>query len=252
MMRTATIPLSVCVISYNAEHTIGRMLESIADIAQEIIVVDSLSTDNTVIIAQQYGAIVHSIEWQGFTKQKNTALQYCTQPWILCLDCDEVLTPELRNSIVQTVQHGATIGYMLNRKTHYLGKLLYHAWQPDWNLRLVHRNAQPTWQGNSVHEQLTVSTATQRLQGYAEHYSYKNLHDHFTKTLRYAQLAADDYHQRGRKFSLLNALVNPCVAFVRLYILHQGFRDGIRGLIAGFSTFVYTALKYFYLWEQQR
>jgi len=252
MISSQRLPLSVCLISFNEEHSIKRVLESVADIASEIIVVDSHSSDATVSLAQELAATVHSIEWQGFTKQKNTALQFCTQPWILCLDCDEVLTPELKNNIIQTVQHGVHTGYMISRKTHYLGKLLHYAWQPDWNTRLVHRDAQPLWVGNNVHEQLTVNTPVLRLQGYAEHYSYKNLHDHFNKTLLYAQMSAADYHQRGRTFSLLNLLFNPWVAFIKLYVIHQGFRDGIRGLIAGFSTFVYTTLKYFYLWEKKQ
>ncbi len=243
------LPLSVSIISFNEEKNIARTLDSVIDIASEIIIVDSHSTDNTKAIAEGYGAKVFVEDWKGHVAQKNSALDKCSQPWILMLDCDEVLSDELRNSIIKAIDSSEAQAYSVNRKTHYLGKLLHYAWQPDWNLRLVRRETKPYWQGLNPHDELKCTAEPKPLQGELVHYSYKDVRNHFDKTLDYAQISAKSYKERGRKFSMLNLLLNPVVAFVRLYIIRKGFLDGKHGLIAGFSTFVYTFLKYIFFWE---
>lgn len=243
------LPLSISIISFNEEKNIGRTLDSVKDIASEIIIVDSHSTDKTIEIAKSYGAKVFTEDWKGHVAQKNSALKKCTQDWILSLDCDEVVSGELRQSIIDTVSRNKGAAYSVNRKTNYLGKLLHYAWQPDWNLRLVKKETQPYWQGLNPHDELKCNSSKQKLRGELVHYSYKDVRNHFDKTLDYAQISAKSYKERGRKFSIWNLLLNPIVAFVRLYIIRKGFLDGKHGLVAGFSTFVYTFLKYVFFWE---
>lgn len=246
------LPLSVSIISNNEEKNIGRTLECIAAIASEIIVVDSHSTDKTRDIAASVGAKVFEEDWKGHVGQKNSALGKCTQPWILMLDCDEVVNDELRQSIIDAVENGSCDSYYLNRKTFYLGKLLHHAWQPDWNLRLARRSANPVWKGRDPHDKLLAEGKKGRLDGYAIHYSYSGIEDHFNRTVRYAAISAQSKFDAKNKFSPMKLLLNPAIAFFRGYFLKGAFRDGIRGLIAAFSSALGTFLKYALLWDLYR
>ncbi len=243
------LPLSVALISFNEEENIGRTLSSIADIASEIILVDSFSTDNTVGIARSFGAKVFQEEWKGHIEQKNSAFNKCSQPWILALDCDEVVNYELKQSIIEAIQRNQQIGYFINRKTFYLGKLLRFAWQPDWKLRLVPRDCNPRWEGINPHDVLKVDCKVSKLKGFIIHYSYKDLKQHFDKTIYYSKISAKSYFELGRKFNILKLIVNPIFAFVRSYLINLGFLDGLRGFIAALSSFLGTFLKYIFLWE---
>jgi glycosyltransferase involved in cell wall biosynthesis len=149
------LPLSVALITYNEEDIIGRTLESVRDIASEIVVVDSHSTDRTREIAESYGAKVFVEEWKGYGEQKNSAMRKCSQEWILFLDADEVLSEELKESIRKEIWNPKADGYMINRRTYYLGKPLRYTWQPEWRLRLVSVKAEPLWVGN-IHERLEL------------------------------------------------------------------------------------------------
>jgi glycosyltransferase involved in cell wall biosynthesis len=245
------LSLSVALISYNEEENIGRTLESVKDIASEIVVVDSGSTDKTVEIAKKYGAKVFVEEWKGYRDQKNSALKKCSMEWVLFLDCDEVVTSELKQSILKALKNSNADGYMVNRKTVYLGKPLNHAWQPDWKLRLVKKSSDPKWEGGNVHEYLTVDGKVEKLEGYLLHYTYRDIKDHFSKVVQYSYLAAVDMNERGKKFRLRKIIFNPAASFIREYFLKKGFLDGIRGFIVAVSATFYSFLKYIYLWEIQ-
>jgi glycosyltransferase involved in cell wall biosynthesis len=252
-LKPGKLPLSVSVIANNEEDNIGRMLDSIADIASEIVVViDKGSGDATEDVARRFGAKIYIEDWQGFTNQKNSALAKCTCDWILMLDADEAVSPELKQSIIEKINKPDADSYYLDRKTVYLGKLLKFAWQPDRNLRLASRESNPRWKGGLVHESLESDGRKSVLKGELLHYSYRNIRHHFIKTIDYADICARNYHGKGRKFNPANLLINPLVAFIKLYIINMGFRDGFRGFIAGFSSFVYTFLKYVFLWEYNR
>ena len=246
------LPLSVALISYNEEKNISRTLEAVQDIASEIIIVDSGSTDKTIEIARSYGAKVFVEEWKGFRDQKNSALEKCTQEWILFLDCDEVVSKELKKSIINAVKNPFADGYMINRKTVYLGKLLNHAWQPDWNLRLVKKSSNPRWEGGEIHEFLVIDGKVKKIEGNLLHYSYKDIKDHFTKVVNYSYLSAVDLNKKGKRFKFYKLFFNPFASFVREYFLKKGFLDGIRGFIVAVSATVYSFLKYIYLWEIQK
>jgi glycosyltransferase involved in cell wall biosynthesis len=245
------IPLSIAIISFNEESIIADVLDKVSAIADEIIVVDSFSTDATVTIAHRYNAKVLQKEWTNFTEQKNFALAQCKNDWVLCLDCDEIPTDELIEEIKNVTQNSEFVGYSINRRTNYLGKSMRYAWQPDWNLRLVKKAAHPRWIGNQVHESLIVDGNVTKLKNELQHYSYRNIHHHFTKALNFAKLSAMDYQNQGKKFNLLNLVLNPLLAFFKMYVLKFGFLDGIRGFIASMSSFYGTFMKYAILFEMQ-
>ncbi|MEN8244254.1 MAG: glycosyltransferase family 2 protein [Thermodesulfobacteriota bacterium] len=252
MSTTAELPLSVSIISFNEAANIERTLDSVQPIASEIIVVDSHSTDNTRELAEQKGAKVFDEEWKGHIRQKNSALEKCTQPWILSLDCDEVLSVELREEIVRAAREGDRPGYQINRRTFYLGKLLSYAWQPDWNLRLVRRDAAPEWVGYDPHDRLQIEGPSGRLNGDLIHYSYADLKDHMQRLVAYAEIAANSYHRNGKLFRWDHLLMNPMAAFIKKYILKRAFLDGSQGFIVSMSSFIYVFLKYLFLWEIDR
>lgn len=247
------LPLSVSIISFNEEDNIQKMLETIEDIASEIIIVDSGSTDKTREIAKNYGAIIYNEEWKGHVAQKNSALQKCSKEWILCLDCDEVLSNKLKLSIIEAIQSGKHKAYFVNRKTFYLGKLMNFAWRPDWKLRLVHRELAPHWNGLDPHDYLEISSneSKKKLNGDLIHYSYSGIKEHFSKTIEYARISAKSYYKSGRRFNPFKLILNPTIAFIRLYFVNLGFLDGVRGFIAGLSSYIGTFLKYAFLFELQ-
>lgn len=245
----AGLNLSAALIVYNEEERLAKTLESIKDIVSEIIIIDSNSTDNTCAIAESYGAKVYNEEWRGFVEQKNSLTAKCTKEYILYLDADEVVGDELKKAIIDAVKNGKSDGYYIRRKTHYLGKLLNYSWQKDERLRLVKKAADPLWVGEIVHEELKINGSTSHLAGFIIHYSYRDIDDHFKKTIRYARLSAESYYKKGKKFKLSKMIFSPLTAFIKIYIIKGGFLDGIPGLIAGVSAYVYGFLKYAFLWD---
>lgn len=249
MLMENNLPISIVYVSFNEERIIEKSLAVISKIAKEIVVVDSFSTDRTVEIAKKYGAKVYQEEWKGFINQKNSAIKKCTQPWILALDCDEVPDEILLKSIADAVKKDEKYGYLLQRKTFYLGKLMRRSWQPDWKLRLVPKESNPRWEGIEPHDKLNVELPKRKLQGSLIHYSFENVLIHFQKTIKYANLSAKSYFALGKRANLFKIIFNPFFAFVRSYIINFGFLDGIRGFIAALSVYISTFLKYIFLWE---
>ena len=256
--------ISVVIITLNEEINLKRTLDSVIllnnpnlNIETEIIIIDSGSNDSTQIIANQYTNLFFFNQWKGYADQKNFGLTKSTGEWILFLDADEVLT----NEIVKEIQHicslnNISVAYELKRKTFYLGKLLNYAWYPDIKTRLVSKASIPIWKGDFVHETLKFNDNSKinyvTLENYLIHYSYKNIENHFQKTINYAKLSALDYYNREKKFSYFNLIINPIYAFIRLYIIRKGFLDGFAGFVAGFSTFYYTFMKYIFLKELEK
>lgn len=245
------LPLSVCMITYNEEVNIARTLEQFFDLAEEIIIVDSFSEDSTCDIAKEYGAKIYREKWRGFVEQKNSALDKCTMEWILLLDADEVISKELKASIIKEINNPSADAFHINRKTYYLGKLMNYAWQPDWNLRLAKRSTKPIWMGDMVHESLKIKGSTNRISGEIIHYSYTGIKHHFEKTNLYAEISAQSYYESGKRASIINFMLNPLYAFLRLYFLRKGVFDGVRGFIAAISSAYGTFMKYAFLWEKE-
>lgn len=244
--------LSLAVMSFNEEANIRRALESAGDLADEIVVVDSFSTDKTVEIAESLGARVFLEPWKGYIEQTNSCLEKCQGEWALCLDCDEEITPELAASIRQALARPMAEGYLLNRRSFYMGRLLKYAWQPDRKLRLARRNASLRCEGNHPHPVLKVEGRIARLAGDLIHYSYKDFGAHMAQTQNFARQIAETYYRQGRSSSILALLGKPPFAFFRHYFLRLACLDGVPGFLAAFSAAVYVYMKYAFLWEMRR
>jgi glycosyltransferase involved in cell wall biosynthesis len=246
------LPLSVAIISFNEEENIGKTLDAVKEIASEIVIIDSHSTDKTVEIAESFGAKVFIENWKGHVAQKNSAIEKCTQQWILSLDCDEVVDKQLLDSIVDAVNNPKADGYRINRQTYYMGKYLKYSWQPDWKLRLVKKECSPKWGGYDPHDVLSIKGSTRKLNdGYLLHYSYKDIYDHYQRMIKYAKVAATSYDKNGRKFSYFSLFTKPAFAFIKKYFIKRGFMDGFEGLAVAVSSFIYVYLKYLFLKEIQ-
>ena len=246
------LPLSVAIITLNEERNLPRCLESIRELATEIIVVDSNSTDGTRAVAERFGAKFEVHPWSGQINQCRVALSRCTQPWVLCLDADEALSPELAASIRQIFASGepSVNGFAINRRTFYLGRWIDHVWYPEWRLRLARRNA-AEWIGREPHYVLSVPGATARLAGDLLHYSFRDLQDHLHKSIKWARMSAYGAEKEARSFPWAGILFAPWIAFFKQLVIKQGWRDGWRGwLIAGVKM-VNVFAKYAFVQERR-
>ena len=251
--------LSVAIITLNEEANIARAIGAVRDLADEIVVLDSFSSDHTVEIASGLGALVFQQEFAGYIEQKNDCLAKCSGEWILCLDADEVVSPELAESIrlaigqpaIPAAPESPLGGYVLNRRTFYMGRLLKHAWQPDRKLRLVRRAAAPRWSGDNPHDRLEINGKTRRLPGDLVHYSYRDFNAHMEQTRRFARQIAQSYHARGKKSGYAAILLKPPFVLFKRLFLQRAILDGTPGLMAAMSSAAYVYMKYAFLWELQ-
>lgn len=250
---TEPLPISVAIITLNEERNLARCLESVRSLASEIVVIDSGSTDHTREIAGKYGALFEINPWPGHVAQKNVALCRSTQPWTLCLDADEASSPELAESIRQEFANGepAVDGWLVNRRSYYLGRWIWHAWYPEWRLRLV-RSSKAEWRGLDPHDKLEVTGSTARLHGDLLHYPFRDLQDHLHSTINHARTMADSYAKVGRRFHWCQLLFNPWLAFIKRLLIKQGWRDGWRGWLIALVKMVNVFAKYAFLLEAKR
>ena len=229
----SAVSLSVVIITFNEEANIGRCLAALADVAEEVVVVDSFSTDRTVEVCRQHGARVVQNAFVGYVAQKNFATAQATHNHVLQLDADEVLTDELRRSIWQATQNWQAAGYTLARLTNYCGSWVRHGgWYPDRKLRLYDRRL-GRWQGLLLHEQyeLLPGQVAIPLAGDLLHYSYASIEQHVRQLNRFTSLAADELTLRGKtRVTLFHLLLKPWWRFVHGYFFRLGFLDGFAGL----------------------
>jgi hypothetical protein len=247
------LPLSVAIVCKDNETTIGRTLGSVAGIARQIIAVDSGSTDRTLEILSEHGARIIRSEWLGHIKTKQMALELCEQPWILCLDSDESIEPELLESIIASVNanDAAIAGYEINRKVWWSGVWLNHAWQPEWRLRLV-RHGRAHWGGYDPHDALLLSRGGDRagrLTGDMRHESFHTITHHLEGQIRHAHRAAQSYLDMGRTGGPVSLLCSPVSAWFKQLVLKRAFLDGWRGWAAASSTACATMMKHIILLE---
>ena len=233
--------LSVIVLSYNEEAILGKCLSSVRW-ADEIVLVDSFSTDRTIEIARKFTDRIIQHPWQGFGKQKNFALGQASFPWVLSLDADEAVSPALAAEIRTTLEmEGRFSGYEVPRMTYYLGRFLRHCWYPDYKVRLF-RKDRARWKDQEVHEIVVLEGSSGRLRNPLLHYSFPTLGEHIEVLQRYTSLSARQLFGRRGSFPLHRLLGSPLVMFLKLYLLKRGFLDGLPGLIAcvlsGFHEFV--------------
>lgn len=246
-----TTPLSVCIITYNEEENLPRCLASVA-FADEIVVVDSQSTDRTVDIARQAGCRVMSQAFLGYVAQKNLALSQATHQWVLCLDADEWLVAQAAATI-RTALAARTpdiAGYTLKRHTFYLGDWVNHCgWWPEYKLRLFDRQ-RGQWYGNELHEGVRVTGRVVALDVELGHQSYRDITHHVSKLNTYTSIMAQSLDaQHTSRVSLAHVGLRPFVRFCRMFLLKGGWKEGMRGFIIASLGAFYVFAKYAKLWE---
>lgn len=249
--------LSVCVITHNEEANIARTLDSVKGIADEMIIMDSGSTDGTVELARSRGAKVFAEEWRGFSKQKNAAMAKAGGDWILSLDADEEVSPELAASIQKLLKSGRPApecdAYMMGRKNLYLNRWLKRSgYYPDRKLRLV-RRGMGEFEERAVHESLHTTGKVGRLEGDLIHHAYSTLESFIEHANRYSSLGGElEASDRKVGFSIANIVVRPLVAFSYRYFFRLGFLDGREGLLVHLNHAAYVSWKYAKAWEYSK
>jgi len=224
------MPLSVAIITRNAAALLERCLASVA-FAEEVVVVDSGSTDGTVELAARHGARVVRKEWLGFGAQKQFAVDAASHEWVLCVDADEWLSPELSEDIVAELKAPRGFVYAIPRRNRFLGRWLRHGeGYPDWNVRLFHRE-HARWGGETVHERIVTRSPVLRLRGDLLHDSAETLEKYLDKQNRYTSLQAESLRAAGRRANALQLVVSPLLRFIKFYLLRLGFLDGVPGLV---------------------
>lgn len=225
------LPLSVIIITKNEARHLAACLQSVS-FAREIIVLDSGSTDGTVDIAKQFGAVVRqSADWPGFGPQKNRALDAATQPWVLSIDADERVTPELRQEIIETLATPSCDGYFVPRLSELCGQPIRHSgWWPDYVLRLFRRE-KGRFTDVAVHERAEVRGQTSKLQACLLHYPYETLDALIQKMNRYSTDAAHMMFAKGKRAGVLSIVGHSVWTFIRIYLLRRGFLDGRYGFV---------------------
>ncbi len=244
--------LSVTVITWNEEERLRPCLESVSW-ADEIIVVDAESTDKTVQVAREFTDRIWVRPWPGFAVQKNFALEQAAGEWVLSLDADEQVTPELRCLIEAALASGAAAdGYAIPRKNIFWGAWIRHGrLYPDYQLRLFKRGG-GRFVERAVHESVEVQGTVRRLQSPLLHQSYRNLEEFLGRSNRYSTLAAEEWIRQGRRVRLADLLLRPLGRFLSMYVLHAGFLDGWRGfLLAGLYAH-YVFLRTAKVWAARR
>ena len=236
--------LSVAIITHNEEENIRDALESVKW-ADEIVVVDSFSTDRTQEICREYTDKVYSFEWSGFSEQKNRAVSMTTHPWVFVLDADERFTDGLRDEIANLLKSTPLMdGYYVSRKNYFGKRWIKHGgWWPDYTLRLFRRE-KGMFEKREVHEGIKINGNTGRLKNPIEHYTYKDVNDYLKRMQTYSALAAKELFKNGRRANILDMIFRPVATFCKMFVLRLGILDGIYGIILAGLYSAYTYKKY--------
>jgi glycosyltransferase involved in cell wall biosynthesis len=239
--------LSVVIITFNEEKNIRRCIESVKGVADEIIVVDSLSTDATELICKEFAVKFIKQPFLGYIEQKNFALAQSTHDYALSLDADECLSDLLRSNILKEKGKGFPFdGYAMNRCTNFCGKLIKHGtWYPDTKTRLIHIK-KGKWGGTNPHDKIEMQNGSRikHLKGDLLHYSYYTLEEVIIQNNKFTTIQADAMFRRGKKSPLYKLFLNPLIAFVNGYVFKLGFLDGADGLFIASSVAYQTMVKY--------
>jgi glycosyltransferase involved in cell wall biosynthesis len=244
------IKVSAYVLAKNEEKHIKECIESIKW-ADEIVIVDDFSTDTTVEIAKSLGCKVVQNRFEYFGKQRNFALQQCSYQWVVCLDADERITPELKAEIEQELQSTPrAYAFVAPRKSMFINRWILHsAWYPDYRHPILFNKNKMEYKDQLVHEDIDYKGEKFYFKGDILHYPYESIKSFINKSDFYSNLRSKEMFQEGRKFKVVNLIANPIVMFIKMYIIKKGFLDGVVGLILAllYSSF-YTLMKYVKLW----
>lgn len=240
----AAIKISAAIITLNEQRNIARAIESLR-CCDEVVVVDSGSSDRTCEIAANLGARVVEAQWRGFAGQKNYAMEQCSHDWVLSVDADEALSEALEGEIWQLKKSGPQAdGYTMPRMAQYLGRWILHGgWYPDRKVRLFDRR-KACWEGDFVHESVKVAGPVEHLQANLLHFTCESLTEHIKTMDRYTTLAAEQIIALNRPVTWTSLVVNPMWTFVSTYFLKRGFLDGFEGMAIAYMAATYNFLKF--------
>lgn len=248
-------PISVVVITKNEEKNIRRCLESVIEIADEMLVVDSYSEDKTAEIAVSLGAVVVKQNFLGHIEQKNFAARQAKNDWVLSLDADEALDSELKENIKTFINHPKSNVCSMNRLTNYCGTWIRHTgWYPDRKLRLWNRKF-GQWGGVNPHDSWFPTNNSEKithLKGDILHYSYYTISDHIKQIETFTEIAAKAEVSKGKRVSLITVLVAPVLKFCKHYFLQLGFLDGFYGYVISRLSAEATFIKYLKIWQHNK
>lgn len=241
--------LSVTIITKNEEANIRRCLDSL-NWADEIVIVDSGSTDDTLAIAEEYDCRIVTSEWLGFGRTKQLAVDHAMHDWILSVDADETVTPELKESILKIIgEEALEHGYRIRRVSFYLQKRINHSgWSSDYPKRLFNRKY-GCFNDKEVHESVQIDGAVGRIEEPLLHFTYPTVESHIQKINRYTSLAAEALYREGKTATLIEALIRAKLKFLKMYIIRAGFLDGKEGFILALNSAYGVFLKYLKLWK---
>ncbi|GAB6077565.1 glycosyltransferase family 2 protein [Hydrogenobaculum acidophilum] len=246
-MSLSARKISFIILTKNEEKNIGRAINSIKDVADEILVIDSGSEDKTVEIAKSLGVNVIFNEWTDYPLQVNFGISKTKNDIVFVLDADEELTLELKNSLKEFLNSFYEVG-IVKRRTFYMGDFLKHVWGEEKLIRVFKKDV--CKYSGELHETVVCSSnKTYELNGYINHYSFKSLKDQFERTLKYAKISADILCKKNKPFHFYNLIINPLWIFFKFFILKAGYKEGIKGLIIAFSGMFYVFMKYAFLYE---
>lgn len=240
------IKLSVVIITFNEEKNLERCLSSVIDLADDIVILDCYSTDRTEEIARRFGANFVQHPFDGHIQQKNRAITYAKYPYILSMDADEQLSPQLKKSIYEVKQNWEYEGYYFNRLTSYCGRWIhYTSWYPSRKLRLFNSNA-GKWGGFNPHDRFILKKKSSKkvLQGNLLHYSYYSIREHIDRINSFSHIIAKSYFEANRKSRLYDIIFRPFWRFFRDYFFKLGFLDGFYGFVISINSAFETYLKY--------
>ena len=250
MDSTSRPTVSAVVVCFNEEDRIEDCLESLRW-CDEIVVVDSFSTDRTPEICQRYTERFYKRPWAGYADQKAHAHSLATKDWVLVVDSDERVSAALRQEILAALSGNSKecAAYAVPRLVYYLRRWWWRGgWYPDYGIRLVRRE-RATWGGSEPHDKILVDGKVRRLKNHLEHYTYRNIDDHIQRINRFTSISSGELKKAGRRWRLSDVLLRPAVRFVRSYIFQRGFMEGFAGFYVATSSAVYVFLKYAKLWE---
>ena len=240
------VKLSAVIITFNEQHNIERCLKSLQGVVDEIIVVDSFSTDKTEEICKSFNVKWVQNPFEGHIEQKNFALNLAANDHVLSLDADEALNDELRDSILKIKENFSCDGYYFNRLTHYVDKWIYNCgWYPDKKLRLLNKT-KGTWSGHNPHDIISMKEGSkvQKISGDLLHYSYDSISDHVAQTNKFTTIAAKAAYQSGTRSNNFKIVTRPALKFFKDYFLKKGFLDGRYGFIICCINSLSALLKY--------
>jgi glycosyltransferase involved in cell wall biosynthesis len=243
--------VSVYVIAYNDEPNMRACLESVAGWGNELIVVDSHSTDKTEAIAREFTDKIFQVDFKGFGDLRNRAVSHCSHEWVFSLDSDERMTPELRVEIEQLLERGADAdAYFVPRKNYFLGRWIEHCgWYPDYRQPQLFRKGRFRYREELVHESFDCEGPVGYLKNPAIQYPFRDIDHYVVKQDRYSDLMARRMAEQGRRFAVHQLVTHPLGAFLKMYVQRAGFLDGMPGLILSGLYGYYTFMKYAKFWE---